>query len=677
MNLKSVFSNLFKKEVGWSNSFSILPSSATKSNRELYFGIIFSCIDAIATSVSEVPFGLYRKKGEDWEEVLDNPLLDLLQKPNPMQTATDFIYLMSTNIDTNGQAFIYPIKTGFNSKKVVEMQLLNPNGVTTLTNEKSPIIEILGYKYVRNGLSYPFKKDELINIIKPNPFSQNIGISTIQMARFDGTNELNSIQMNNAFYDNGATPSGILETEQQMDPATFQKLKAKIKSQYEGKNNAFRMMFLTHGLSYKSVSPTQRDMQYVEQRKLNRDQILSIFKVPKSIVAVSDNVNRATAEAENISFQKVVVKPRLELIFDKLNMFLLPLFNLNPKEYELRFENPVDEDKEFILKEKVASVNIWRTVNEIRQDEGLEPVEGGDELPLTNLSNLSDDEQSTPLDSDKTDNKEDEEEKEKGLKHEHKTKELLPDPKDVKGKKNKEYIKRRNAYIKYKEAQYSLALLQHFNFLISDIRKAPIKKQLESDDLEEQFEYTDEQVFEKIMPEKEKRKQWEALLLLLILANNTQIWKTNNKQLKEVYGLDIEMNDLTENFISRRAVFSAKSVSDTVYKRIKDVINNDVKNGITDIKQIKKDISFLLTDAKAWKVEQIAQTEMAWAYGEASYKSYLNNGVKQVEWLCGSNPCEVCQSNCGVVIDINKTFPSGDIHEPVHPNCRCSVLPVL
>ncbi|MDY0278494.1 MAG: phage portal protein, partial [Acholeplasma sp.] len=200
MNLKNIFSNLFNKDLGWSNSFSISPSSATKSNQELYFGIIFSCIDAIATSVSEVPFSLYRKQGEDWQEVINNPLLDLINKPNQMQTFTDFIYLMSTNIDTNGQAFIYPIKSGLNSRNILEMQLLNPNGVTTITNKKTPVIEVLGYKYVRNGLSYSFDRDDLINIIKPNPFSQNIGISTIQMARFDGTNELNSIQMNNAFY---------------------------------------------------------------------------------------------------------------------------------------------------------------------------------------------------------------------------------------------------------------------------------------------------------------------------------------------------------------------------------------------------------------------------------------------------------------------------------------------
>ena len=673
MNLKSIFSSLFKKEAGWNSIFSSFPTLGSKSNRELYFGIIFSCIDAIATSVSEVPFGLYKKKGNDeWEQIFKHPVLDLLNKPNALQTATDFIYLMSTHIDTNGQAIIYPVRSAIGSRGLVEMQLLNPNGITTLTKKESPIIEVLGYKYVKDGLSYTFSKDELINVLRPNPFVQHLGISTIQMARYDATNELNSIQMNNAFYEHGASPSGILGTEQSIGQEEFDKLKARVKTQYEGKANAFKIMFLTHGLTYKPLSPTQRDMQYVEQRKLNRDQILSIFKVPKSIVAVSDSVNKATADAENQSFAKVVLKPRLELIFDKLNRFVLPLFP-NTEGMELRFENPIDEDQDFILKEKVASVNTWVTVNEVRQDEGRDPIEGGDKLPLTSLFDTNSDEQDPTLDSDKEDNKDDKDKKED--KSVHIDKELLPNVDDVKGKKNKEYIDRRNKYILYKENQYSLALLQHFNFLLADIKKAPIKK--EAEDPAEKFELTDDQVFEKIMPDKEKRKQWEVLLLALVLKNNTQIWKTNLKQLNEVYGLDITLDGLTENFISRRAVFTAKSVSDTVYKTIKGVINKDVKGGITDIGQIKKDIGFLLADQEAWKVEQIAQTELSWAYGEASYKTYIQNKVLKVFWLCGGAPCEVCAGNSGEVVEIGQTFRSGHTHEPVHPNCRCSVLPVI
>jgi hypothetical protein len=179
------------------------------------------------------------------------------------------------------------------------------------------------------------------------------------------------------------------------------------------------------------------------------------------------------------------------------------------------------------------------------------------------------------------------------------------------------------------------------------------------------------------MPDKEKRQQWETLLLLLVLQNNTQIWKTNLKQLNEVYGLDITLDNLTENFISRRATFTCKSVSDTVYKTIKGVINKDVAKGVTDLGQIKKDIGFLLSDQKAWKVDQIAQTEVSWAYGEASYKTYEQNKVEKVQWLCGAAPCEICAGNAGQIVQIGQTFNSGHTHEPVHPHCKCSVLPVI
>jgi hypothetical protein len=46
-------------------------------------------------------------------------------------------------------------------------------------------------------------------------------------------------------------------------------------------------------------------------------------------VAITDDVNRANAETSDYVFMARVVKPRIELIFEKLNRFLLPMENLS------------------------------------------------------------------------------------------------------------------------------------------------------------------------------------------------------------------------------------------------------------------------------------------------------------------------------------------------------------
>lgn len=682
MNIKDLFSGLKKKEAGWQSFFGLSSDSTAVSNKELYFGIIYSCIDSIANGVSENEWGLYRK-GSD-EQVINHPIIDLLNRPNDQQTATDFFYLMSAMIETSGQFFIYPIKSGLNTGKVLELHLLDPSKMQTVVDQTSPVVNILGYTYSDKGKVWKFEPDQLINVLRPNPYNQALGISTIQMARFDGTNELNSIQMNNAFYDNGAYPGGVLKTEQPLNPDVFNKLKAQVKSQYEGKKNAFRMMFLSHGLDYQQISPSQRDMQYVEQRKLNRDQILSIFKVPKSMVAVSDAVNRATAEAENLAFARNVIKPRLELIFDKLNYFLLPL--LGGEGLELRFENPIKDDQEFELKEQIASVNVWRTVNEVRQMEDLPPIEGGDELSSTQSQQNNRDEQPLPPPSGDDDKEptdgdgedpenQDEEDEETGKKkdlseHNHKEKEVRPSPDKAKGTKAKEYQARKNKYIVSKEKVYALALNQHISFLIRDIKKKSISKAVEDD-----FEWSDEVVFDKVMPNKEQQRQWQTLLTLLIISQNTSVWKTALKQLEEIYGYKSEISDLTSNFISREATKSASSISKTVFNKVRSIINNDVTSGIRDLRAIKDDIAFLLADQKEWKIDQIARTELANAYGEVQMQTYRDNHIEKIIWIAGTNACEKCKQNDGIIRKTGYAFPSGNIQTPAHINCACDTNP--
>jgi SPP1 gp7 family putative phage head morphogenesis protein len=477
------------------------------------------------------------------------------------------------------------------------------------------------------------------------------------MARYEGTSELNALNMNNAFYDNGAYPSGVIETDKEINPDTFEKLRIKIKQAYEGRSNAYKMMFLTHGLKYNAITPTQRDMEYVAQRKLNRDQILSIFKVPKSLMAVSDNVNKATAEVEYKAFMATVVKPRLELIFDKINRFMVaPLFG---NEYEFQYENPIPDDEQFELDEKVASVNSWRTVNEIRAKENLEPLPGYDVLVAFGGTPTSED-----TEDDNPEDNEDEPPEDKPTKHIEKM-EQLPNPDAQTSKKAREYTARRNTYISTKEIKYALALRQHFTHLVRDVGKKSIDNP------------TEDEILAELLPDAEKQRQWKILLYGIIFKNGIEIYKTAQKQLKDVYGLDFMLAETVETIASSRASFTSKTVSDTVFAKVKEVIRDDIAAGKTNLRDIKNDLSDLLSGQKDWKVEQIARTEISWTYGDAQQKIYKANNIEKVKWIAGEGACEICQENAGHVIGVNEAFPSGDIHEPAHINCRCEVVPLV
>lgn len=374
----SFLDKLFKKEVSnlTKNIFSsqtLFGGSKVWTKRDFYYGVTFSCIDAIATAVASTNLELYRiQKGDDIE-IDTHPSLSLLTRPNDFQTGVDLVYQLASHIHTAGKAVLYPVRTAQGIP--VELWALDPTRLQIVAGEGF----VKGYVYINPmGVQVPFLPTELILIYRPNPYNAYEGVSTIEMSRRAIEADLNAQDFNSKFFENGANPSGILSTAGTLNENSFTRLRRQFEEKYEGKQNAYKTMVLEGGLSYTQVQLSQKDMDFVAQRNMSRDEIMSIFRVPKTILAITDDVNRANAETSNYVFSARTVKPMLDLIVEKLNRFYIPMFN--DKTIELRFENPIPEDKEAELKYDTASVNNWETVNEVRSRHGLEPVEGGDEL---------------------------------------------------------------------------------------------------------------------------------------------------------------------------------------------------------------------------------------------------------------------------------------------------------
>jgi SPP1 gp7 family putative phage head morphogenesis protein len=79
------------------------------------------------------------------------------------------------------------------------------------------------------------------------------------------------------------------------------------------------------------------------------------------------------------------------------------------------------------------------------------------------------------------------------------------------------------------------------------------------------------------------------------------------------------------------------------------------------------------------RAETVARTESAKADVAGNLNAYRESGqVEAKRWLAAPDCCDECQDLDGETVDIDEDFP-GDAGDgpPLHPNCRCDVLPVL
>jgi len=80
------------------------------------------------------------------------------------------------------------------------------------------------------------------------------------------------------------------------------------------------------------------------------------------------------------------------------------------------------------------------------------------------------------------------------------------------------------------------------------------------------------------------------------------------------------------------------------------------------------------------RAETIARTESAYADVQGNLEGYKASGVVQgKQWIIAQDEyCDDCNDLDGVIVGLEEDFPGdGGDGPPLHPNCRCDILPIL
>jgi len=179
-------------------------------------------------------------------------------------------------------------------------------------------------------------------------------------------------------------------------------------------------------------------------------------------------------------------------------------------------------------------------------------------------------------------------------------------------------------------------------------------------------------IVEKYFSDLTKSQQKDVSNLLTNIYNQTRIELgnslgrpfdvTNVFQLKGL--LARSESSLT---ISQRIWHNNAVVSDRVNKDIARLLYNN--SNPEDIKRaLMNDFNVSYNSA-----DRLIRTESSKFYNSAALDSYKDAGIEYVEFLAEADACEEhCQPNDGKVFQIG----TGEV-PPLHPNCRCTILPVI
>jgi len=641
----------------------------------------FVAVNTIAQAVAQLD-----KQTTDWKwKPINDPLLDLI--------TYDLLLNVVSYMKLSWWAYIWKNKVW---NKIVALHVLRSDLVHAVLNDTQTAIEYYEYTYWPNKKKR-FEVDEIISIQNFNPrfpYPLNVEwLSDVQAIATAIDADYQASKWNWKFFYNNASVDGVLETEQNLNQDTVNQIQNKWDQKYRWTDNSHKVWILTGGLKYKQINASQKEMDFVESRRFNRDEILWFFRVPKAMIGLWEWDNALNVRSFQWIFAREVVKPIATRIAEAFN------YELFGEWVRFEFVNIVPTDLEQTRQDWLANA---MTLNEFRATRNLPPVADWDKLRSAYIlwvwwawSEAWNEEQEI-VDLDKW------------LE--------IPEMKNVELKEKLHHIiwktlKEKTRWTEEYNQKYWEAKIQRNN-KFDEIYFAKIQKVFEKQEKEILKQYKERY--------KANVKEWKSIKVnkkaelkfpLLSMAKRGMIYYSYLKDAQDdLVKMEAEQA-LIEVWIVRDFIISEaleKQLMKNIEKFAWSIDEDTNKKLVADFTQIlERWLSFdnwrdlilsTFNELKTTRADLIVRTETIRAWNRWSQIGWEDSGVvekKQRYTALDERVCEFCWPMNWKIIWLKENFFNqgnvligADGHEmkldysntpypPLHPNCRCVILPVV
>lgn len=374
----------------WQGTTSHIPAGIFGSHLGAYGAIYRShlwvsvLVNKIANATARLPLKVYeRGEADSRDERRDHPYARLLRQPNKTQDPFLFWLWTVSTLHIHGEAFWGKVRDP--GGRPVELVPLHPENVKS---EEQDSKVRWSWDNGRSRIDNIDRRD-LVHFRSYNPDSILRGLSPLEPLRATLENEDGARKANSALWRNGGRPSVFLTHPKTLSEPASKRIATQWSDLHGGVENWAKAAVLEEGMDAKTVALTSEELQYVEARKINREEACAVFDVPPPVVHILDRATFSNITEQMRSMYRDTMAPKLKLLESTL-------------EFELRdgrFGRPVGPDfsegiySEFMMDEVLRGDYETRvaanataiqtgqsTPAEVRQRENQPFIDGSDRL---------------------------------------------------------------------------------------------------------------------------------------------------------------------------------------------------------------------------------------------------------------------------------------------------------
>lgn len=294
-------------------------------------------------------------------------------QPNKYQTKVEFFETLMLNLVTDGNAYVRVVR---NTRGIVEFIPLMSAQMRVLLERNGSLI----YQYTDANSKVKEYTDKQIWHVRL--FGNGlVGMSPLEYARQQLGITLATEKRVGKIASNGGKVSGILTIDKVLGPEQRTVVRDNMKDIANGDTDTLKI--LEAGMGFQQIALSPQDMQMIENRHYNVEDIARFMGVPSVLI---NDTSAATTWGSGIQeinrgFYKLNLRPYLERIESSLKRHLMPVTDWDRYDLEFNFDSLLRASYEERVKAKATAINSGQlTPNEARNDEGLEDKDGGDQI---------------------------------------------------------------------------------------------------------------------------------------------------------------------------------------------------------------------------------------------------------------------------------------------------------
>lgn len=329
---------------------------------------IRTVVGFLARNIAQLGLHVFERVSDtDRKRLTDHPLAQLLGRPLPERFKVSRYRLINALVHDLGiydNAYWLKIKVdgGLGLVRVPPRQVA-PSGGTWFAADE--------YKVSGSRGTKSFPAEQVVHLFGYNPSDPRHGVSPIESLRQILAEDYASGRFREQLWANSARIAGYLKRpagSSWEDPAR-QRFTDSWRAQYTGDGpQAGGTPILEDGMDFVKTAMTSDEAQYLETRKLTREEVAAAYYIPPPMVGILDHATFSNITEQHKMLYQDTLGPWLEMIQEDIELQLLP--DLNPTGASVYVEFNIGEKLKGSFEEQAASIQTLTGRPVLTADEG-------------------------------------------------------------------------------------------------------------------------------------------------------------------------------------------------------------------------------------------------------------------------------------------------------------------